>query len=64
MPNYLVYTTEFGVIRKTDDCIADARAWARQAFPRDRQITVVREVAAPGEKIPTGSLLRQFQGGR
>lgn len=64
MPNYLVYTSEFGEIRKTDDCIADARKWARQAFPNDRRITVQREVAKPVAKIPTGSILRRFQGVR
>ena len=32
MPNYLIQTEAYGTLRKTNDCIADARKWAKQAL--------------------------------
>ncbi len=43
MPLYRVTTRDFGDLIKTDDCIADARAWAKRALP-DQGCTVARLV--------------------
>jgi hypothetical protein len=44
---YLIQTEEYGTLRKADDCIADARKWAKQALgvgPRNvsREVTYRR----------------------
>lgn len=31
-PTYLVYTKSYGILRKAEDNIAAARAWAKRAF--------------------------------
>ena len=33
MAVYLIFTRSFGILQKTDDTIADARAWAAKALP-------------------------------
>ena len=42
-PTYIVQTRTFGELRKADDCIADARSWANQAFERGEVLSVQRE---------------------
>ena len=43
MPTYIVRTVDYGDIRKTDDCIKDARKWARTALGVRQVINVSRE---------------------
>jgi hypothetical protein len=33
MPVYLIFTRSYGILQKTDDNIAAARAWATRALP-------------------------------
>jgi hypothetical protein len=44
MPVYAVHTVKFGTLLKVDDCIAGARAWAKQFGP---ETTVSRHVETP-----------------
>ena len=40
---YIVQTRSFGELRKADDSIAGARAWAKRAFDRGEVLSVQRE---------------------
>ena len=41
--NYLVFTKTYGILRKTDDNVKAARAWAKKAFTSGEVVSVVRE---------------------
>lgn len=43
MPTYLVWIEGIGDVHKVNDCIGDARDWARIGFP-DRRTSVARPV--------------------
>lgn len=40
--NYLVFTKSYGILRKSDDSIRDARTWAKRALGAEA-VSVVRE---------------------
>lgn len=43
MPVYIIRTRDYGDIRKIEDSIKSARAWAATAFKRGEVSAVVRE---------------------
>lgn len=59
-PTYIVTHPEYGQIRKAADTIADARAWAKAAFPRV-PCSVVRE-NSHGEKCICARCERRREG--
>lgn len=43
MPVYIIRTQTYGDIRKIEESIKAARAWAAKAFPRGELVNVSRE---------------------
>ncbi len=46
MPIYLIFTRTYGILQKTDDTIASARAWAKRALPGAEVTHVTRTSAS------------------